>query len=134
MANKAKTVFGLIAAIAAVVVLPLSFQAWAEGQTEEQIREAELIQQGRNEATHSGQAHEMAKQSAKHDYDFYDIRAQQAEEQLVQLEEDADAGVQLTSSQQRKMRRLEKQVEDFLGEQDKALTKLSAAEDHEDET
>ena len=134
VANKVKTGLGIVAGLAAVIVLPVSFVAWAEDQTANQIYEAGLVQQGRVEAVQTVQARELKNASAKHDYDFYEIRAQQAEEQLVQLEEDADSGVQLTSSQQRKMRRLEVQVEDFQGKQEEALERLASAESNNNET
>lgn len=132
VANKVKTGLGIVAGLAAVIALPVSFVSWAEGQTANQIHEAGLIQQGRVEAVQTVQARELQKQSAKHDYDFYEIRALQAEEQLFQLEEDSDAGVQLTSSQKRKMRRLENQVENFQSKQDEALEKLTVAEAQSD--
>jgi len=128
MLNKGKTVLGFIAALVAVVILPVSFVAWAEGMTEEQIREAELIQQGRTEAINTAQAQAQATQAAKHDYDFYDVRAAIAEQELVDLEQDVDDGVQLTASQERKMRRLEEQVTDFNDKKDDALEQLAEVE------
>lgn len=135
MANKIRAGTGAIVGVVAVVMLVVNATTWAQVQKEEimaettaQIQAEVLIQQGRAEAVQTSQAREMQKQSAKHDYDFYEIRGMQAEEQLVQLEEEADAGVKLTASQQRKMRRLEKQVENFQNEQDKALITLSEAE------
>jgi hypothetical protein len=133
LANKVKTGLGVVAALAAVVVLPVSFVAWAEGQTAEQIREAELIQQGRVEAAATVQAQAAATQAAKHDYDFYDIRAAIAEQELVDLEQDVDDGVQLTASQGRKMRRLETEVESFNNKKLEALEDLAEVET-EDET
>lgn len=128
MLNKGKTVLGFIAALVAVVILPVSFVAWAEGMTEEQIRDAELIQQGRAEAIATVQAQTAATQAAKHDYDFYDVRAAIAEQELVDLEQDVDDGVQLTASQERKMRRLEDQVTDFNDKKDDALEQLAEVE------
>ena len=128
MLNKGKTVLGFIAALVAVVLLPVSFVAWAEGMTEGQIRDAGLVQQGRVEAVATVQAQAMATQAAKHDYDFYDVRQQMAEQELVDLEQDVDDGVQLTASQERKMRRLEEQVVDFNEKKDDALEQLAAGE------
>ena len=133
VANKIKTALGLVAALAAVVVMPVSYVTWASAQTAEQIKEAGLIQQGREDVIHSAQNKALEDQRARHDYDFYEIRVAQAEEELIQLEEEADSGVQLTATQQRKMRRLEQQVEDFQGKQDEALDQLSITE-HEHET
>jgi len=130
LANKVKTGLSLIAALAAVVVLPISFVTWAEGQTKEQIKEAALIEQGREEAIHSSQAKAIAVVQAKHDYDFYEIRGAQAEEELIQLEENVDAGVQLTATQERRMRRLEKQVTVFQSKQEEALGQLSEPSEH----
>lgn len=129
--NKWKTGLGVIAALAAVVVLPISFVAWAEEQTEEAIREAALVEQGREEAIHSVQAEALRDQQARHDYDFYEIRVAQAEERLIQLEEDVDSGVQLTATEQRRMRRLEDQIEEFQSKQDEALERLSEQSEHE---
>ena len=131
VANKVKTGFSLIAAVVAVVILPVSFVAWSADQTAEQIRDAALVEQGREEAIHSAQNRAIADTQAKHDYDFFDIRVAQAEEELIQLEEDADSGVQLTATQERKMRRLEQQVVDFQGRQDEALEQLSEEPEHE---
>ena len=128
LANKVKTGLSVIAALAAVVILPVSFVAWAEEQTAEQIRDAELVQQGRTEAVQTAQAQAMATQAAKHDYDFYDIRQQVAEQELVDLEQDVDDGVQLTASQERKMRRLEDEVEGFNEKKDEALEQLAEVE------
>lgn len=133
LANKVKTGLSAITALAAVVILPVSFVAWAEGQTEEQIRDAALVQQGREEVIHSTQNKAIADTQAKHDYDFFDLRIEQAEEELIQLEEEADSGVQLTATEERKMRRLEQQVVDFEAKQEEALEQLTE-EVHEDET
>ena len=120
-----KTGAGAILALTAVVMLPLSFVSWAEDQTEEQIAKAVLIAEGREQVIHS-------KQAAKHDYDFYEIRAQQTEWELIGLEEDVDAGVQLTATQSRKMNRLAKQLDDFEEHKELALKRLSDTE-HADE-
>jgi len=128
LANKVKTGLSLVAALVAVVILPVSFVAWAEGMTKEQIRDAELVQQGRAEAVATVQAQTAATQAAKHDYDFYDVRAAIAEQELVDLEQDVDDGVQLTASQERKMRRLEEQVTDFSEKKDDALEALAKVE------
>lgn len=128
MLNKGKTLLGFFVALVAVVLMPLSFVAWAEGQTADQIRDAGLIQQGRVEAVQTIQAQAMATQTAKHNYDFYDIRAVMAEQELVDLEQDVDDGVQLTASQERKMRRLETEVESFNNKKLEALEQLAVAE------
>lgn len=126
--NKGKTLLGFIAGLVAVVIMPVSFVAWAEGMTEDQIRDAGLIQQGRAEAVATVQAQAVATQAAKHNYDFYDIRAAMAEQELVDLEQDVDEGVTLTASQERKMRRLEGQVTGFNEKKDYALEQLAEVE------
>ncbi len=126
--QKAKDRVGLIVSVCVLIGMIMGAVAWSQEDIATQIRDAELIQQGKSEAAHSSLAREMQKQNAKHDYDFYDVRQQQAEEQLIQLEEDVDDGVTLTSSQQRKIRRLEDQVEDFQEKQDEALKRLAKAE------
>ncbi len=125
VANKVKTGLGLIASLAAVIVMPVSLVAWSAGQTADQIKDAALIEQGRQEVIHSAQSKAISVVQAKHNYDFYEIRVEQAEEELIQLEEDVDSGVQLTATQERKMRRLEEQVTMFRGKQDEALEQLS---------
>ncbi len=86
LANKVKTGLSILAAMIPLVVAPVSFVAWSAEQTAVQIRESELIQQGRSEAVQTQQSQELAKQSAKHDYDFYDVRAMQAEQELLDTE------------------------------------------------
>jgi len=125
---KIKDRAGAIIGVATLIGMVFGVAAWSQEDTAQQINNAALIQQGRNEAAHWYIARGMQKTSAKHDYDFYDVRQAQAEEELLELEEDADDGVQLTSSQQRKMRRLETQVEDFQKKQDEALERLAEAE------
>lgn len=121
LANKLRSICSLIAALAAVVVLPISVVAWADELATAKAKEAELRMQGREEVIHGTQA-------ATHTFDFYSIRAAQAEAELVALEEDIDAGVQLTASEARKVTRLVKQVETFNEEADKALEQLKSIE------
>ena len=134
MANKAKSVLGLVISLSTVVMLPIGAYTWAQEQREEveaaaerKIAEAALITQGREQVIHSTQ-------KATHDYDFYELRSAQAEEELIILEEDAAAGVQLTATQQRKMRRLEDDVATFEARKQDALDQLQQTEDDHDET
>ena len=127
LANKVKTGLGVVAALAAVVVLPISFVAWAEGQTAEQVKEQALIQQGREEAAHSVIA-------STHQYDFADLRGAQAEADLIDLEVAVAEGEVLTPTEQRKMRRLEKEIEAFSEQKEEALEKLQEHEDDDHET
>jgi hypothetical protein len=121
-----KTGLGLIASLAAVVVLPVSFVAWAEEQTAEAIREQALIQQGREEVAHSSIVN-------THQYDMAAMREQNAEEQLIELEEAAAAGEELTPTQERKARRLERELETFAEQKKEALENLQELDDHETE-
>jgi len=121
VANKARTALGVVLAVVGVVVLPVKFVAWAEAQTATQINEERLRQEGRDGVIHSAQ-------NAKHNYDFYQIRAAQAERELIALEEDVDAGEILTSTEKRKMTRLEEQLKEFQNKQDEALEQLSEPE------
>ena len=127
MANKAKTGLGLIGALAAVVVLPVSFVAWAEEQTAQQIKDQALIQQGREEAAHSVIA-------STHQYDFAAIRGEQAEAELIELEQRELEGEELTPTEKRKARRLEKELENFETQKEEALEKLQEHEKHETES
>ena len=124
MANKVKTGLGLIAALAAVVVLPVSFVAWAEEQTAEQIREQALIQQGREEAAHSVLA-------STQQYDSASIREQLAEQELIELERREMEGDELTPTEERKARRLESALETYSEQKEAALENL---QEHDDET
>ena len=126
MANKVKTGLGLIAALAAVVVLPVSFVTWAEEQTAEQIKEQALIQQGREEAAHSVLA-------STHQYETASIREQLAEQELIDLEARVLEGDELTPTEERKARRLESELETFSEQKEAALEKLQEHEDHETE-
>lgn len=120
LANKVKTGLSLIAALAAVVVLPLKIEAWAEDIAREQVLKA----QGAEEAIHS-------RQEATHRYDFYSLRVEQTESELIYLEESEAAGEELTSTQKRKMRKLEEDLKKFEELQQEALDQLKALEhDH----
>ncbi len=127
--HRAKEKLRLAIAVGTLVGMIIGAVAWSQEDTATQIRDADLIAKGRYEAQHSQQARDMAVQSAKHDYDFYEVRGVQLEQELQDLEKDVDEGVTLTSSQQRKMRRLEDQVDTFQTKQDEALERLSEAED-----
>ena len=124
MANKVKTGLGLIAALAAVVVLPVSFVTWAEEQTAEQIREQALIQQGREEAAQSVLA-------STQQYDSASIREQLAEQELIELERREMEGDELTPTEERKARRLEAALETYSEQKEAALENL---QEHDDET
>ena len=120
MANKVKTVLSLIAALAAVVVLPLKIQAWAE----EIAREEALRAEGREQVIHS-------RQEAVHRYDFYTLRVEEAEEDLIYLEGLMEDGVQLTATQQRRYEKLKKDLEDYEESVTEALEQLQSLE-HDD--
>lgn len=121
MANKVKTAISTVVALAAFVVLPVQLVAWAEDLAEQKAREAELRMEGRVDALSSTT-------KAAHDYDFFDVRQQQAESELIELEEEAAAGEELTPTEQRKMAKLEKSLEEFEAAKDAALATLKAIE------
>lgn len=126
LANKVKTGLSLVAAIAAVVVLPVSFVAWAEDMSAEQIKEQALIQEGREQVAHSAIVN-------THQYDVANMRESQAEEALIELEEAVAAGEELTPTQERKARRLERELETFSEQKEAALDNLQELDDHETE-
>jgi len=126
LANKVKAGLSLVAALAAVVVLPVSFVAWAEEQTAEQIKEQALIQEGREQVAHSAIVN-------THQYDLASMREAQAEEALIELEEAEAAGEELTPTQERKARRLERELETFSEQKEVALDNLQELDDHETE-
>jgi hypothetical protein len=126
LANKVKTGLGLVSALAAVVILPVSFVSWAEEQTAEQVREQALIQQGREEAAHSVLANTQK-------YDTADIRLKLAEAELIELEEKEASGEDLTPTEERKARRLESELETFQEHKTEALEQLQEHDDHETE-
>ena len=120
MANKIKSGLSLIAALAAVVVLPLKLQAWAEELSKEQV----LVERGRQEVIDS-------RQNATEQYNFYTLRIEDTEDDLVYLEE-KEAEEELTPTEKRKHRKLEKDLEAFEQKQLEALEQLQELEhDHE---
>ena len=122
MTKKVSAFTGAILGVAAVIGLIVNTLAWAEDLAETKAKEAEQRMQGREEVIHSTQ-------KATHDYDFYSIRESYAEAELIALEQDEQAGVQLTATQERKMRNLEQEVEDFKKAKEKALDELQDIED-----
>lgn len=126
LANKIKTGLGLIAALAAVVVLPVQVVAWAEDLTAQKVRELEIAQQAKEEVIHGVMR-------AKHDYDFYSREVMETEEDLIELEEEVAAGVELTPTQSRKYDRLKVRLTEYEELKSAALKRL-AMEDHTHET
>lgn len=125
LAHKVKTGLSLIAAIVTVFVLPVSFVTWAEGQTAYQVRESEIKQTARAEVIYDSIRN-------KHDYDFYGQEAEDAEEDLVELELQEAEGVKLLPSQLRKKNKLVKDIERFEAAQKGALKRLSNPEIHDE--
>lgn len=119
MANKIKTAISLVVAIAAFVVLPVQLVAWAEDLAEQKAREAELRMEGRVDALSSTT-------KAAHDYDFFDVRQAQAEQELISLEEAEAEGEDLTPTEERKKEKLAKSLEEFELAKEAALTTLKA--------
>ena len=126
MLNKGKSVLSFIAALVAVVILPVSFVAWAQDMSAEQIAEQALIQKGREEVAHSIIVN-------THQYDTASMREAQAESDLIELEEAEAAGEELTPTQERKARRLERELETFSEQKEAALDNLQEHEEHETE-
>jgi len=125
LANRVKTGLGIAAALIPLVLAPISFVAWAEGMSEDQVRESEIKQQARAEVIYDSIRN-------KHAYDFYGQEAEDAEEDLVELEMQEAEGVVLLPSQIRKKAKLVKDIERFEGAQEQALERLSNPEDHDE--
>jgi hypothetical protein len=121
MANKVKTAISLIVALAAFVVLPVQLVAWAEDLATQKAREAELRMEGRVDALSSTT-------KAAHDYDFFDVRQQQVEQELIALEESEAAGETLTPTEQRKKDKLKENLEEFEEAKQHALATLKEVE------
>ena len=121
MANKVKTGLGLVAALAAVVILPISFVAWAEDQTALQVMKSEIRQRARTEVIFDSIRN-------KHAYDFFGQEAEDAIEDLVELEQQEAEGVTLLPSQLRQKTKLVKDIERYEAAQDQALERLSNPE------
>ena len=117
MANKVKTALSTVVALAAFVILPVQLTAWAEDLAEEKARDAELRMEGKIEALQSTT-------QAAHNYDFYDVRQQQVESDLIELEEAELAGEELTPTEERKKAKLVKNLEAFEGAKEDALQQL----------
>ena len=126
MVNKGKSVLTFITALVAVVILPVSFVAWAQDMSAEQIAEQALIQKGREEVAHSIIVN-------THQYDNASMRESQAESDLIELEEAEAAGEELTPTQERKARRLERELETFSEQKEAALDNLQEHDEHETE-
>lgn len=117
MANKVKTAISTLVALAAFVVLPVQLVAWAEDLAVEKAREAELRMEGRVQALQSTT-------QAAHNYDFFDVRQAQAEQELIALEEAEAEGEELTPTEERKKATLQKNLEAFENSKLEALEQL----------
>lgn len=124
LANKIKTILGLIAAFAAVVVLPVQVVAWAEDLAAQKVRELEIAQQAREEVIHGVMR-------AKHDFDFATQQVALTEEDLIELEEQVEEGVDLTPTQQRRYESKKADLTKFKEIREDALKRLSM-EDHDE--
>ena len=122
MANKVKTAISFIVALAAFVVLPVQLVAWAEDLAAEKAREAELRMEGRVQALQSTT-------QAAHNYDFFDVRQAQAEQELIALEEAEAEGEELTPTEERKKATLQKNLEAFEASKLEALEQLKGDTD-----
>lgn len=124
LANKIKTVLGLVAALAAVIVLPVQVVAWAEDLTAQKVRELEIAQQAREEVIHGVMR-------AKHDFDFAEQQIETAEEDLIELEELAEEGVEWTPTQLRKYDKTKMELSKYEKIREDALKRLSMEEHDE---
>lgn len=127
LANKVKSALSLVAALAAVIVLPVKLVAYAEDLSATQVREAVVAQQAREEVIHGSLR-------AKHELDFAKAELEDTEEDLIELEEEVEAGVELTPTQQRKYNRSLKKLEEYEQRVDAAEEQLANPEGHDDGT
>ena len=122
MANKVKTILSSLVALAAFIVLPVQLVAWAEDLAESKARDAELRMEGRVQALQSTT-------QAAHNYDFFDVRQAQAEQELIALEEAEADGEDLTPTESRKKATLQKNLEAFEKSKLQALEQLKGDTD-----
>ncbi len=106
-----------VAAIAAVIVLPVKTVAWAEGLIDNKVLQSEIRQEAREEVIHGSL-------KAAHDFDFYTVRLEEAEENLIDYEQQIAEGVALTPTQTRRMRTLEKDIRNYEEGRERALATL----------
>ncbi len=116
-----------IAAIAAVVVLPIKTVAWAENLMDDKVLQSEIKQEAREEVIHGSL-------KAAHDFDFYTVRLEEAEEDLIEFEQQEAEGVVLTPTQRRRMRALEEDIKDYEESRSEALVALKNPVGHEEHT
>jgi len=121
MANKIKTGASLIAALASVIVIPISFVAWAEGISEQDVRESEIRQDAKSEVIYGAIR-------AKHDLDRAKDAVDDAEDDLIYLEEQVVAGTPLTPTQERKYAKLQDNLEKYEADIEDAEDRLANPE------
>jgi len=117
---------GGIAALSTVVVLPIRTVAWAEDLVDDKVLQSEIRQEAREEVIHGAL-------KAAHDFDFYSVQLEEAEEDLIEFEQQVAEGVVLTPTQTRRMRSLEGDIEDYEEAQEGALKRLKNPGDHEED-
>jgi hypothetical protein len=122
MTNRIKATFGFVMAVATFVVLPVQLVAWAEDLAEQKARDAELRMEGRVDALASTT-------KAAHDYDFFDVRQAQVEQELISLEEAEADGEELTPTEIRKKATLQKNLAAFEAAKEEALEQLKGVDD-----
>ena len=134
MANKIQAGTGALLGLVGIVTLGFNAATWAEDERKDitaeitkQIQDKYLIEQGRAQVIHSSIRN-------KHAYDFYTQEAEDAEEDLVELEQQVAEGVELLPYQIRKMKKLEENIINFEAKQATALDRLSNPEIEENET
>ena len=111
----ATTILTGVVAAAAVVALPIAFVEWADGRFQS-MEEAET-QVAVNEAV-------VSQQRAAHGVDFWALRAEMLETQLINLEQLES----LTPTQQRKVQTLTNELKQAEEQKQKYMEKLKAPE------
>ncbi len=117
LVNKVKTGLGIVAALIPIILVPISIVAWAD----DKVRESEIRQEARTDVL-------LDTVRNKHAYDFFAQEAEDAEEDLVELEQQVAEGVTLLPSQVRKMDKLTRDIERYEAAQEQALERLSNPE------
>lgn len=125
LANKVKTSAAIVITLASLLGTGFAVKAWAEDQTAEQVRESEIRLIARQEVINDSIRN-------RHAYDQYAQEAEDAEEDLVELEQQVAEGVTLLPSQVRKMGKLTKDIERFEVAKNVAFDRLSNPENHDE--
>lgn len=121
MANKIKTAASLVVSLVAVILLPISFVAWAEDLSAQQVKESEIRQEAKASVIHSDLR-------AMHNLDEAKRNVADAEDDMIYLEEQVVAGMPLTPTQDRKYLKLQKDLEKYEDDIEEAEEQLANPE------